>query len=461
MKKIEIKESSLLFRLLRLFTNIDSCEVPVTFLLTLNVFFLLLAYYIIKPARDAFILVGVGPEIKSYLAGGQVVLLIFVIKLYCRLSYKIPRHKLITWTNLFFTSNLFVFYLLAVTRVPLEILGVLFFLWVGIFNLLVVAQFWAFANDIYTKEEGKRLFPIIAFGATFGAFSGSKIAGWIVKPLGTDSMLLLAGGILCLSVLLSLLIHQIEVKKTWEKVVRISSYCSIEDLIHSKPLNKGGGFNLVFKKQYLLYIALLVLIVNFVNTNGEYILSKVVTQSAAEAIQNGTMGGLTMAQWIGKFYADFYLWVNVLSMLIQLFLVSRIFKWVGIRGALLFLPIIALGGYVLISVGASLMLVRWFKTLENSTDYSLMNTARHALFLITSREAKYKALATIGTFFWRSGDLFSALIVFLGTTYFSFNVESFAKFNVILVGVWIALSIITIKAYKRVSINPEPLVEKT
>jgi len=147
-------------------------------------------------------------------------------------------------------------------------------------------------------------------------------------------------------------------------------------------------------------------------------------------------------------------------MLIQLFLVSRIFKWVGIKGALLVLPIIAFSGYLFISLGASLLLVKWVKILENGTDYSLMNTARHALFLFTSREAKYKAMATIGTFFWRSGDVNSAIIVFIGTTYFAFNVERFALFNVIMVGFWIVFSFLVIKEQKKLSPDALPLVEK-
>lgn len=461
MKKFNISESSLFFRFLRLFTKIDSCEIPVAILLTINIFLLLVAYYIIKPVRDALILTGMGAEVKTYLAGGQVILLIFVVKIYVKLSCKIPRHKLIARTTIFFMSNLLVFYVLAMMNAPISTLGIVFFIWVGIFNLLVVAQFWAFANDIYTQEEGKRLFPIIAFGATFGAFAGSKIAGWLMTPLGVYQMLLLSGGILGLCVLLSLLIHEIEVNKTWERVLQISSFCAIEDLIHSQPLEKGGGFNLIFKKQYLLYIALLIFIINLVNTNGEYILAKVVTQNAADLFGRASSGGLEMTQWIGKFYADFYLAVSLSSMLIQLFLVSRIFKWMGIKGALFVLPAIAFSGYLFISLGASLLLVKWVKTLENGTDYSLMNTARHALFLFTSREAKYKAMATIGTFFWRSGDVTSALIVFLGTTYFSFNVESFALLNVIMVGIWIVFSFLVIKEQKKLTPDDLSFAEKT
>ena len=106
---------------------------------------------------------------------------------------------------------------------------------------------------------------------------------------------------------------------------------------------------------------------------------------------------------------------NLIALVIQLFLVSRIFKWVGVGGALLFLPLIALGGYALISFGAVLVLVRWVKAFENGTDYSLQNTTKAALFLVTKREEKYKAKAAIDTFFVRGGDTLSALAVLVGT----------------------------------------------
>jgi AAA family ATP:ADP antiporter len=110
-----------------------------------------------------------------------------------------------------------------------------------------------------------------------------------------------------------------------------------------------------------------------------------------------------------------------------------------------------LGAYSFVAMGASLILVRWTKVLENSTDYSLMNTTRHSLFLITTREEKYKAKATIDTFFVRTGDVLSASIVLLGTTYFNFSIEKFAKSNVIVAIIWIILCLFIIQEHKKIS----------
>jgi AAA family ATP:ADP antiporter len=439
------------YKILRLFTVVRPGETLTALLLTLNVYLIFVAYYIIKPVREALILAGKGPEWKSYLGAVIAVLLIFVIKIFSNIASKLPRQKLITWVTLFFISNLVIFYTLSLTEIGLGTMGIIFFIWMGIFNVMVVAQFWGFANDIYTPEAGKRLFPLIAFGATFGAFSGSAIAAWLVIPLGLYQMMLVAGGILGICILLTRITHMREMKRAESTATEVSQEEEAGKKEQEKPLEKGGAFRLVFKKRYLLYIAFLVLLLNFINTNGEYILGEYVTRTAKEAVEMGTTGGLSLEEFIGKFYAGFMKYFNLAALLIQLFLVSRIFKWFGVRIALLFLPIIALGGYFFISLGASLMLVHWVKVAENGTDYSLMNTTRHSLFLITSREEKYKAQAVIKTFFQRAGDVSSALIVFLGTTYLAFNTERFAGFNIVLLIIMIFICFLIMKEHKKLS----------
>lgn len=436
-------------RFLNLFTVVYPGEMPTALLLTLNAFFVLSAYYLVKPVREALILSGKGAEFKSYLSAATVVFLIFVVKVFSRVASKVPRHKLIAWVTLFFISNLAVFYVLSVFHLRLDIMGILFFIWIGIFNVMVVAQFWAFANDIYTQEEGKRLFPFVAFGATFGAFAGAKIAGWLIEPIGLYQLMLVTGGVLGMGVVLTLWIHHREIQKIKKEPVESIYVKKLDTVPQEEPLEEGGGFRLVFKKRYLLYIAFFVLLLNFVNTNGEYVLSAVATQTAKKAAALGTLGNMSQGEFIGKFYADFFSIVNLFTLFIQLFLVSRIFRWVGIRGALFVLPIIALGGYAFVAVGVSLLIVKWTKVFENSTDYSLMNTTRHALFLVTLRKEKYKAKAAIDTFFHRAGDVMSAVLVGLGTV-LVFSLSHFAQVNLILIGIWIFIGILIAREHRRI-----------
>ena len=155
-------------------------------------------------------------------------------------------------------------------------------------------------------------------------------------------------------------------------------------------------------------------------------------------------------KYVGKFYGGFFSIVNLISLGVQLFLVSRILKYLGVRVALLILPVIALGGYALLIFYPILGIVRWVKTAENSTDYSLQNTVRQVLFLPLTREQKYKAKQATDTFFVRAGDVLQAVLVFVGVR-LAFETKHFAIVNLLLVMVWIVLAILIGRENRRLA----------
>jgi AAA family ATP:ADP antiporter len=450
------KPPGFIYKIFRLFTVIHPGEGLTVFLLLLNIFLIMGAYSILKPLRKGLILTRYEASQEAYLYAAVAILLIFVIKIFSFLSSKIPRNVLIVSVTSFFISNLVLFYILGILNTPLSILGVVFWIWLSIFGVFVVAQFWGFSNDIYTEKAGKRLFPIILIGQSLGAYLGAKVTKNLVQPegpLNVYQFMLLACAILAISIVLTIIIHKRELKRIRQKTTTRVVENEPAEKIQEKPLQKGGGFRLILKSRYLIFVAFMILMLNYVNTTGEYIRSDVWKQSANEARLAGEIEDSEEAtvRYFTKIESGFNEIVNLLGMLIQLFLVSRIFKWFGVRGAVLFLPFIALGGYFLIGLGASFAVVRWTKTLENSTDYSLMNTTKGALFLITSREAKYKAKAAIDTFFVRTGDVLVALTVFIGTTYLNFRNENFARVNVVATVIWIIFCFLIRREHKRLS----------
>jgi AAA family ATP:ADP antiporter len=430
-------------RFLNVFTEVRSGEAISALLLALNIFLILTAYYVLKPVREALILAGGGAEIKSYAAAGQALLLLAAVPFYGWLASRVSRRVLINGVTLFFAACLLLFYGLAQLHVPL---GVVFFLWVGVFNLMVPAQFWAFANDLYTPEAGKRLFVIVAFGASLGAVAGSYVDSLLIAPLGVYQLMLVAAGILALSLLLTNGVDRRERARRREAAPNAAAAGEAEE-----PLKEGGAFALVFRTRYLLLIALLMLVLNWVNTTGEYILGRTVVAAADQALASGGAGGLSKEQFIGAFYADFFTVVNIAGLLLQLFVVSRVLKYFGVGVAILVLPLIALGGYLIAAFYPVLAMVRWAKTAENATDYSVQNTVRQVLFLPTTREQKYKAKQAIDTFFVRAGDVLSAVLVFAGTTWLALSTQGFALVNVALVVVWLALAFLIGRHYRRLA----------
>ena len=419
-------------RFLGLFADVRPGEGVTVLLLMLNVFVLLCCYYIIKPVREALILGGEGAEVKSYASAVMAVVLVGLVPAYGSFASRVNRMRLISVVSTIFVANLVLFY--ALGRMGVPHLGVAFFIWVGIFNQMIIAQFWSFANDVYTQEEGTRLFGIVAFGASLGAILGGRAATLLFGALGAYNLLLLAAGLLAASLLLTAAVNRIE-SQAHDAHSRQAAVA---------PLGRASGFGLVLSDRYLLYIALLALVLNVVNTNGEYILGKTLSEAADRSIAAGDTGGLSPAEFkrnfVGTYYAGFFTWVNTVGALVQLFVVSRLMQKLGVRAALFVMPLIALGGYALLAVAPLIAYIRAVKIAENSTDYSLQNTARQALFLPTSREAKYKAKAAIDTFFVRAGDVLSAGVVFAVTT-LAFTTRTVALINIVMVLVWLLLVI--------------------
>jgi AAA family ATP:ADP antiporter len=438
------EQTTVLDRALRLFAPVRGGEGGTVLLMALNVFLLLTAYYIIKPVREALILAEWGAEAKIYASAGQALLLLGVIPLYSRLADMMRVRRLIATVLLFFAACLVAFYLLAKLDVPL---GIPFYLWVGIFNMMVVAQFWSFANDYYTEEQGKRLFAIIGFGMSAGAVFGGFITKKLIHPLGLYQLMLLSAALLIVSLLLTLVAANRRNRSRVDEV--------LSRPVDQEKMEGPGGFALVMKNRYLLLIAVMMVLANLVNTTGEYILGARVTdtqeKAVAEVVQTPGMSRVELeaaqekrqdqvGEAIGDFYAGFFAIVNLVGLLTQLFLVSRIVAWFGVNRAIMVLPLVAVGGYIMIALFPVLSVARWAKTAENSTDYSLQNTVRNMLFLPTTRAEKFKAKQAIDAFFVRAGDVLAALVVLGGTTLLGLAPSGFALVNIIIALLWAVLA---------------------
>lgn len=418
-KNMEVPEKkNPIERLMSLFSEVRAEEVTSALLLALTIFLLLGAYYILKPVREALILSEQGAEVKSYSAAGQAVLLLGLVPLYGWVASKVSRIRLLSGLTLFFVGNLVLFWFFG-TRGVRE--GVVFFIWLGIFNLFMVSQFWAFANDIYTEEQGKRLFPLIGIGMSVGALAGASSVDILIErfALGPYSLMLLACGILLICLFLILVVNARELRFAPREIVKRSN----------EPLGKEGGFQLLLNDRYLFWIAGMVVLLNVVNTTGEYVLGKLVVEEMAN-----TPGDPKIL--ISQFYSKFYFMTNLLGLVLQAFVTSRVIRYMGVRGALFILPLVALASYSVLALAPLLAVVRWTKIAENSTEYSIMNTVRHALWLPTTREAKYKAKAAVDTFCQRGGDVLQAGIVYVGTSVGA-GIAGFSWLNVVFTLVWL------------------------
>lgn len=425
-----------LARLLRLFTDVQDGEGGQALLLAVNVFLILTAYYVMKPVREALILTQPGgAELKSYALAMQAVLLLVIIPVYGQLAKHMNRRRLINVVTLFFIACPPLFYVLAEREVNV---GIAFFLWLGIFSLVVIAQFWAFCNDLYTTEAGKRLFPLIAFGASSGAVFGAFISHQLIHIVGVHQLMLVGAGVLAASLVLFNTSDFLARRKPAEGVPGIPIPPIVD--VAAAPLGDRNPFHVVWSNRYLIGVASVILLLNWVSASGEYILGRVVRDAALQEVALGTIERKAMGAYIGGFYAEYFQVVNLVGMLLQLFVVSRIVKKIGVAAAICILPVVAFGSYLVAALYPVLGVLRWVKTAENSLSYSLQNTVDHMLYLPTTREEKYKATQAIDTFVVRIGDVFSALTVYIGSAVLALGVTQFAYVNMALVLAWLAVA---------------------
>jgi len=415
---------NLLERTLSLFADVRAGEGVGVVILTVNVFLLLAGYSVLKPARDGLILTEGGAEVKAYSAAAQAVLLLGFVPLYGWLASRLPRMRLILASTILIVVNLVAFNALGAAGFRI---GIVFYIWLGIVNMFLVSQFWAFANDLYTEGQGRRLFPMIGVGASLGAWVGAATVSPLVQRAGLSAytLMLLGAGTILAALGLTIAANRRETQRT----------DPVGQQAEQVPLGKEGGFQLILKDRYLFWIAMLT-VLNVVNSTGGFLLDKLVVAEAAARFGTDAASQAQRLAFTTGFVGSFNATVNLVGFLVQLFVTSRVMRLMGVRGALFILPVLALVNYSVIAVAPILALVRIGKILENSTDYSIQNTIRPTLFLATTREAKYKAKTAIDTFFTRVGDLGYAGVVYAGTA-FGAGLSAFAWLNVGFTILWL------------------------
>ena len=414
----------------RPFSKVHPDEVGIVVLMTLTTFLLLTAYYLLKTVREPLILLQGGAEVKLYARAAQAVLMVGVVHVYGQLAQRVGRIRLLSFVFLFFLSNLAIFAVLAKADVTI---GLPFFLWVGVFSYTVIAQFWGLAADIYSEDQGKRLFPIIGGGSSIGAVVGGLFAKALV-PYGAHVLMTTALAILIVCLGLIILIER-----------RVPGRPLRHDEAHpDEPIANESAWQLLARDKYLWFIAGMVILLNWVNSSGEYVLDRTLLVAAKAAAARG----VSQQTFIGTFKADYYFWYNAIGVALQLFAVSRILRVAGVRRALLVMPAFAFGAYGVAAIAPVLAVVRIVKIGENSLQYSLQDTTRHALFLVTTRVEKFVGKTAVDTVAVRLGAIISAVMVFLGTHH-GWPVRTFAILNVGLAVGWMAFVILIGREHRR------------
>lgn len=375
-------------RLLSGMVKVEPAEV-VAMLWSFAYFFCLLCgYYILRPVRDEMG-IQAGVEHLQWLFTGTFVAMLAVVPVFGWLSSRFPRRQFLPATYLFFAANLMLFYGLFKSGIMPTETARAFFIWLSVFNLFVVSVFWSFMADLFSNGEARRLYGFIAAGGSTGAIAGPLITTAMAPLVGPTELLPVSACFLLAAVLC---------------ILRLSTWAGQAERETSKtgtsaeqPVGGSifGGITLLLRSDYLLGIGLYVVLFTLLSTFLYFQQAHIVSEAISDP-------GLRTA-----LFALIDLFVNALTLLGQLLIVSRIIGRFGITVTLILLPIVAVVGFFVLGLFPTLAVLIVFGCIRRAGEYAISKPAREVLFTVVPREEKYKAKNFIDTVVVRGGDAVS------------------------------------------------------
>jgi AAA family ATP:ADP antiporter len=384
-------------------------------------FSLLCSYYIIRPMRDEMGILG-GVENLQWLFSGTLLVMAAAIPVFGWISSRYPRRLFLPYVYAFFIAMLVLFYALMGSEQNSVFVARAFFIWTSVFNLFVVSVFWSFMTDLYNNAQARRLFGFIAAGGSIGALTGPAITTFLVEPLGSRNLLLISALMLVLAIVCISRLSKWSGARQPDKTE--SSQHDNDSLI---PGGIWAGVTLVFRSPYLLGICLLMLFFTTLATFLYFMQAEIIRDAFVDSAERTSV------------FAAIDLTVNSLTLIFQLFLTSRLIKWFGLAVVLAIIPVLLSLGFVLLGLSPVLAILIIVQVIRRSGNYAVMRPAREMLYVVLSREEKYRAKNFIDTFIYRSGDAISAWIYAgMRSAGLGLSAISFIAVPMALVWAWIA-----------------------
>ncbi|HTV78530.1 MAG TPA: Npt1/Npt2 family nucleotide transporter [Steroidobacteraceae bacterium] len=384
---------SLLARILKSVAGVEPHEVSAVLLSMVYFFFLFGSYSVVKPVRDAMGTV-YGIKHLNELFIGTFIGTLILAPLYAGLASRIKLSNFLPWVYGFIALTILGFYaLFSGGKVSDRYVAAGFYIWVSVFNMLIISVFWSFMADIFSRTQAKRLFGFIAAGGTVGGIAGPAIATFLAKGVGNDGLMLIsAAGFVVTGVLVKLLAG------ARDRLVAASGNEGQRTNINHRlgGRNPLDGFILLLKSPYLLLIAGFLFLMTFISTIVYTQLGDLITKAFTDH------NARTQA------YATIELAVNSLAVVIQLIGTGRIIQRFGVTLGLMLNPVIMVFAFLAIAFSPVLMILGGLQVVRRVAEYAVAKPTREMLFTVVDQESKYKAKNVIDTVVYRGGDMLAA-----------------------------------------------------
>ncbi len=391
-------------------------------------FFCLLAgYYVLRPLRDEMGVAG-GVRNLQWLFTATFVTLLAVVPLYGAVVARLPRRRFVPIVYHFFVANIVLFWLLLTLDFERAIVARVFFVWTSVFTLFAVSVFWSFMADLFSAEQGKRLFGFIAAGGTAGALAGPALTVWLSVPLGPANLLIVAALLLEAAVFCA--------RRLESAAVGLGR----ETALPAGRAGLGGGWlsgiAMVLRSPYLAGIALWVAALSIAGTFLYFQQADIVAAASDDpAVRT-------------RIFASIDLAVGVLTLVVQCFATGQLIKRFGVGAAAGFLPLVFAAGFLAMAVSPALAVVIAFQAIQRTANFAISNPAREVLFTVVAREEKYKAKNVIDVVVFRGSDALGGWL-FAALRALGMELRSISLAVIPLAAAWLALALALGRAQER------------
>jgi AAA family ATP:ADP antiporter len=397
-------------------------------------FFVLSAYYVIRPIRDEMGVAG-GVENLAWLFTATLGGMLAVHPLFGALVARLPRRRFVPLVYRFFIANLVAFFLLfrAADAAQAVWIGRVFFVWTSVFNLFVVSVFWSLVTDLYAPGQSQRLFGLVAVGGTAGAILGSSITAGLVHLLGPTNLLLVSALLLEIAARAARALDgQHEALAAAAREADESEAAPAEGVIGGGTLD---GIRDVARSPYLLGVSGLLLLFTITSTFLYFEQAAIVGRALERAART-------------RLFADMDLAVNALTLVTQVFLTGRLLRWLGVGLGLAVVPLLSALGFAVLGTAPAVAVLVAVQVLRRAANFAIQRPAREVLYTVLPRTEKYKAKNFNDTFVYRLGDQLGAWS-YTAVAWVGLGLSGLAFTMVPVSALWLVLALWLGRCYRR------------
>lgn len=429
----EARRDSAVGRAIRAATKVEPHELQATVLSFLFVFLLMTAYFILRPVRDALSSDWTDEQL-SWLWTSTFFVSLVAVSIYGVVISRLRLRIIVPGVYTFFAATFVAFYIAGRVLGDNDLVNRAFYVWLSVFSLYHLSVFWTFMSGLYNKEQAKRLFAIIAMGASAGAIVGPSIPTFFADNIGTLNLLLIAAVLLMVPIPIIFRLEALRATHLGNEDVQAVS--SAESKLSGNPFS---GFRTFVSNPYLLAIGLFILLYVVMNTFIYFELRKMLGDFDRD-VRAQIWGGIDLA-------------VNTLAFVTALFGTGRLATRFGMPSTLALIPVLMVGGWLVVSLSPVLMVLIGLQVARRAGNYAITRPGREMLFTAVDDDTRFKAKPVIDIVVYRGGDVMTAWLYTALTATFGLGLAGVALVSAAFCAAWAGAGIFLGRKYERGAVH--------